>query len=78
MADNPRAMEPEKLARLIGVNAQPAASFREAVSSASRHLEQRLPEVFQAPETRNPLLVCGPLYMLGEFYALRPDCLELS
>ena len=23
-----------------------------------------------------PLLVCGSLYLLGQFYALRPDCLE--
>ena len=77
IADNPRAMPPEELARLIGLNAQPAASFSEALAGASRHLEQRLPEVFSTAVTRHPLLICGSLYMLGEFFRLRPDCLEM-
>ncbi len=76
VAENPRAMPPRELAALIGVNAVPAASLREVLVLASEHMAERLPEAFAGERPQNPLLICGSLYMLGEFFALRPDCLE--
>lgn len=72
---NPRAMPPEELAALIGLNAMPARSLEEALELAAKHMADRMPEVFDAPDTRHPLLICGSLYLLGEFFVLRPDCL---
>ena len=79
IADNPRAMPPVELAAQIGLNALAADSLANAFIIAAEHMAGRMPEVF-APEprptaARNPLLICGSLYLLGEFYALRPDCL---
>ena len=31
-----------------------------------------------SPQPDSPLLVCGSLYLLGAFFALRPDCLKDS
>ncbi len=76
IANNPRAMPPEDLAALIGLNAMPAASLSQALKLASAHMAERLPEAFAGQRPDNPLLVCGSLYLLAEFYALRPDCLE--
>ena len=76
IANNPRAMSPEDLAALIGLNATPAASLRHALELACAHMAERLPEAFAGQRPDNPLLICGSLYLLGEFYALRPDCLE--
>lgn len=72
---NPRAMPPEELAAMIGLNAEPVASLKEALERASAYMAERLPEAFTGSYTQNPLLICGSLYLLGEFYALRPDCL---
>lgn len=74
--DNPRAMPPEKLARLIGLNAFPMPSLAEAVEAAVEHMAGRMPEIFTAPDHGHPLLVCGSLYLLGEFYRLFPHALE--
>lgn len=79
IADNPRAMPPAELAARIGLNALPVDSLSKAISVAAEHMAERMPEVFD-PEprptaARHPLLICGSLYLLGEFYALRPDCL---
>ncbi len=76
IVDNPRAMAPEKLARLIGLNAFPMPSLAEAVEAAVAHMAERMPEVFTAPGQRHPLLVCGSLYLLGEFYRLFPHTLH--
>ena len=73
---NPRAIPPEELAAIIGVNAVPTASLQEAIILAAEHMADRLPEAFAGMRPQNPLLICGSLYLLGEFYALRPDCLE--
>ena len=75
IADNPRSTPPEELAELIGVNAVPVNSFKEALEAASAHMAERLPEAFAGQRPQNPLLICGSLYLLGELYALRPDCL---
>jgi dihydrofolate synthase/folylpolyglutamate synthase len=76
--DNPRAMDPAALAALIGLNAAPAASLHEALRAACGQLSERLPEVFAGQDCRNPLLICGSLYLLGEFFALRPECLGIN
>ena len=76
IANNPRAMPPEDLAALVGLNAVPAASLRHAIELASAHMAERLPEAFTGQRPDNPLLVCGSLYLLAKLYALRPDCLE--
>ncbi len=73
---NPRAMEPSILASLIGLNATPVASLTQALEAAARHMAERLPETFAGERPKNPLLICGSLYLLGEFFTLRPDCLE--
>lgn len=74
--DNPRAMSPEKLASLIGLNARPTASLHEALTLACELIAERLPETFSGKTSSNPLLICGSLYLLGEFYSIRPDALE--
>lgn len=76
IADNPRALPPEELAALLGVNAVPVGSLQEALEAASAHMTDRLPEAFAGQRPHNPVLICGSLYLLGEFYALRPDCLK--
>jgi len=78
IADNPRAMPPAELAARIGLNAIPADSLTSALEIAARHMADRMPEVFDPEYIRaaqHPLLLCGSLYLLGEFYALRPDAL---
>jgi len=78
--DNPRAMPPVELAAQIGLNAVPADSLTGALEIAARHMADRMPEVFDPACTsvrKHPLLLCGSLYLLGEFYALRLDALEL-
>jgi dihydrofolate synthase/folylpolyglutamate synthase len=75
IAGNPRAMPPEDLAALIGINATPMRTLQEAFEAASTHIASRLPEAFSGQRANNPLLVCGSLYLLAQVYALRPDCL---
>lgn len=74
--DNPRSLPPETLAARIGLNAAPAASMEDALAKACAHLAAYYPEVFRDAPCKSPLLVCGSLYLLGEFFSLRPDCLE--
>ncbi|MCL1939501.1 MAG: bifunctional folylpolyglutamate synthase/dihydrofolate synthase [Desulfovibrionaceae bacterium] len=79
IADNPRAMPAAELAARIGLNAFPADSLTQALEIAARHMADRMPEVFDpacARARQHPLLLCGSLYLLGAFYALRPDALE--
>lgn len=79
VAENPRALDPVSLAGRIGLNAVPAASFAEALGLAAVHMAERLPEAFRAADrekARNPLLVCGSLYLLGEFFRFFPECLH--
>lgn len=76
---NPRAMPPEELAARIGLNAEPAPSLEDALRMAAGHMLERMPELFEsdcAKVHRHPLLLCGSLYLLGEFYELRPQALE--
>ncbi|MDL2209930.1 bifunctional folylpolyglutamate synthase/ dihydrofolate synthase [Desulfovibrio sp. OttesenSCG-928-O18] len=76
IANNPRALPPEDLVRAIGLAAAPARDMAEALALAARHVTERLPQEAAANPERHPVLVCGSLYMLGDFFALRPDCLE--
>jgi len=79
--DNPRAIPPVELAAKLGSNAVPADSLTGALEIAARHMAARMPEVFDPACIRvrqHPLLLCGSLYLLGEFYALRPDALGMN
>ena len=79
IAGNPRAIPPAELAALIGVNAIPADSLPAALTIAAEHMADSMPELFDpafARARQHPLLLCGSLYLLGEFYALRPSALE--
>lgn len=72
---NPRALPPETIAENIGLAAYPAASMAEALQKASAHIAAYMAaETANNPE-RHPVLVCGSLYMLSDFFTLRPDCL---
>ena len=74
--NNPRAMAPEVLVRALGPTASPVADMAEALALAREYVAvHKAKEAAQAPE-RHPVLICGSLYMLGEFFTLRPDCLE--
>ena len=76
IAGNPRAMKPEDLAEAIGLAASPVADMAEALARAREHIASYMAtEAADCPE-RHPVLICGSLYMLGDFFALRPDCLE--
>ncbi len=68
--DNPRAAAPADLAALFGSRAKCAPDLAAALSLAGQAL---LPSP-AGPE--NPILVCGSLYLLGEFYTLHPEYLE--
>lgn len=61
VADCERAMPPAELARLIGRGARPMPS---------------LPAALQAAESARPALLCGSLYLTGEFYSLWPEYLN--
>jgi len=81
IADNPKAMPSAELAARIGLNALPADSLTQALEIAAQHMADRMPEVFDPTYVRArqyPLLLCGSLYLLGAFYALRPDALEIE
>ncbi|MDR2504430.1 MAG: bifunctional folylpolyglutamate synthase/dihydrofolate synthase [Deltaproteobacteria bacterium] len=78
LPDNPRALPPHTLCNLIGLNAMPFAGLSQALSWAWTYFCQRLPEETGRDITPacgaggRPLLICGSLYLLGEFYALHP------
>lgn len=73
---NPRAMPPEELAAAIGLAATPVKDMREALALAAAHVAERMPREAAGHPQRHPVLLCGSLYLMGEFFALRPDCLE--
>lgn len=75
ISNNPRAMPPEVLAEAIGLSGTPVRDMAEALVCAKAHVEAYMPAEAAAYPHRHPVLVCGSLYMLGDFFALRPDCL---
>ncbi|UZP69102.1 bifunctional folylpolyglutamate synthase/dihydrofolate synthase [Desulfovibrio mangrovi] len=64
IADNERAMEPEALAEIIGERARICVSLGEALRLSKKVAQDKV------------VLLCGSLYLLGEFFTLRPKCLE--
>ena len=76
IADNPRAMPPEALAQAIGLAATPVVNMTEALARAQEHVASYMAKEAAEFPKRHPVLVCGSLYMLGDFFALRPDCLS--
>jgi dihydrofolate synthase/folylpolyglutamate synthase len=58
----PRACQPQELAALLGPGAMPVADVHAALAALSG--------------SAGPVLVCGSLYLLGEFYMTHPGLLE--
>ena len=84
LPNNPRAANPAELAKRIGPNAKVTESMREALHLAEqlptqlpKHLPKQAttPKNTIAPENR-PVLICGSLYLLAEFFKLHPGYLE--
>jgi dihydrofolate synthase/folylpolyglutamate synthase len=73
---NPRAADPEEIAALTGLNACAVPSLAEALRRASAAVIERLPESPGGGAPDNPLLICGSLYLLAEFYTLCPEHLH--
>lgn len=67
---NERAMPGEELARLIGSGARPVADLKTALELL------RAPGAGTDNERAAPILVCGSLYLLTEFFNLFPDALS--
>jgi dihydrofolate synthase/folylpolyglutamate synthase len=61
--NNPRAAQPEQLAARIGPAAECAANM-EAALEKSAGLRS---------DARHPVLICGSLYLLGDFFRLFPE-----
>ncbi|MCL1916045.1 MAG: Mur ligase family protein [Desulfovibrionaceae bacterium] len=82
LQSHPQAMPPDALAELIGLAATPLPDLPAALEAARQYFRKRLPEEDrpyiepEPPPGRHPLLICGSLYLLGEFYALHPQCLR--
>jgi dihydrofolate synthase/folylpolyglutamate synthase len=63
----PRACEPQELAAFLGPGAVPAADVHAALAEIP---------VSGLGDCAGPVLVCGSLYLLGEFYMTHPGLLE--
>lgn len=75
--DNPRAMPAAETAALIGLAATPVRDITEAIYLAALSISERLPEERNqdVQSCKHPLLICGSLYLLGEFFTLYPQYL---
>ncbi len=78
--NNPRAASPQKLAKEIGPKAHPVQNIKEALKLAYKApapaaskpgARASLPDYLQSP-----VLICGSLYLLGDFFKLHPGLLE--
>ena len=74
LGNNSRSMRPRELANLIGLPGETAESFEDALAQAIRFREERFPEAIG--ENTYPILICGSLYLLAEFYRLYPKYLQ--
>lgn len=72
--DNERAMSGEDLARLLAEGR--GAARTEAVQRVSLALREAARCVPPEGAEQHPVLLCGSLYLLGEFFILHPDALE--
>lgn len=79
---HPRAMPAQELAGLIGPQATPVADLREALALAGQEIGERLPYARNGGGSgafgpgEYPLLVCGSLYLLAEFFKIYPEYLN--
>ncbi|MBQ4133556.1 MAG: bifunctional folylpolyglutamate synthase/dihydrofolate synthase [Desulfovibrionaceae bacterium] len=79
IANNPRSVCPQKLADRIGPKARPTGSLKEALHLAGQEPARACPPTVPGgwpEELRSPVLICGSLYLLGEFFRLHPGFLE--
>ncbi|MDR2161369.1 MAG: bifunctional folylpolyglutamate synthase/dihydrofolate synthase [Desulfovibrio sp.] len=74
LENNSRAIAAHILAGEI--KAAPVSSLEDALRRAAAAVAASLPEAFGGGREKRPILLCGSLYLLGDFFALRPDCLE--
>lgn len=68
IADNERAADGSTLAARLGPGARAVPRLIDALHEAARLAPHATPET--------PVLLCGSLYLLAEFFTLRPDLLE--
>lgn len=80
IANNQRAASPKELTDKIGPRAIPAKNLQEAIKLADKTPPAALPQPRQPaylPEhLQSPVLICGSLYLLGEFFKLHPGLLD--
>ncbi len=72
LPNNPRAANPAELAARIGPNAKVTTCMRKALELAEQLV---LPASIINPE-KHPVLICGSLYLLAEFFKLHSGYLE--
>lgn len=76
LPDNPRALPPQELAQSIGLSAIPVNSFEEALDKAVAQYKQTMSELPPGHKDRHPVLICGSLYLLAEFFKVYPELLD--
>ena len=69
IVDNERAAQDTDLAARIGGQARPCGTLRHALALCAP---------YTAAPTSAPVLICGSLYLLGEFFAMYPTYLSPS
>lgn len=72
--DNERAMNGEELAKLLAEGRGPAIT--QPTQRLSLALKETASFVPAEDADRHPVLLCGSLYLLGEFFNLHPQTLE--
>ena len=72
--DNERAMNGEELAKLLAEGRGPAIT--QPAQRLSLALKEAASFVPAEDAGRHPVLLCGSLYLLGEFFTLHPQTLE--
>ncbi len=68
VANNARAAAPNAIAARLGRTAKPVTSLSDAL--------KKVADLETTPQT--PVLICGSLYLLGDFFALYPDYLGIT
>jgi dihydrofolate synthase/folylpolyglutamate synthase len=68
VADNPRAADPHAIVARLGNGAKAAPSLGAALKEVAR----------RRTTPQSPVLICGSLYLLGEFFSLFPQYLEYA
>ena len=74
LQDNERAMNGEELAKLLAEGRGPAIT--QPTQRLSLALKETASFVPAEDADRHPVLLCGSLYLLGEFFNLHPQTLE--